>query len=178
MKKLIFLALLLPLFVHAQSVKQLDIKNGFLKFHLGDSLSVYYNDIYVPDEKLPDQYEVKKKSNPLYKYTEKVVLIAKNGIVTEIDAYVRDEASIQHIDQLITQSYGAGNEIPNPDKDTEGTNLVCTTWRGDRVLLMQMQHNINHKVNGIMTRGRIQALLFKQTSNTKVDGDLPAGFAL
>jgi len=178
MKKLIFLALLLPVFVHAQSVKQLDIKNGFLKFRLGDSLSVYYNDIYVPEGKLKDQYEVKEEANPLHKYTDKVVLIAKNGIVTEIDVFLRNEASIQHIDQMITRAYGPGDEIPNPDKDTEGTNLVCTTWKGDRVLLMQMQHNINHKTNGIMGRGRIQALLFTKIGDTKVDGELPDGFPL
>jgi len=178
MKKLIFLALLLPLFTNAQSLKNLDIKNGFLKFHLGDSLSVYYNDIYVPEGKLLNQYEVKEKSNPLRHYIEKMTLIAKGGIVTEIDVYLRDEASIEHIDQLVTEAYGAGSEIDNPDKDTEGTNLVCTTWTGDRVLLMMMQHNINHVVNGHMTRGRIQALLFTKTADTKVDGDLPAGFAL
>jgi ribosomal protein L1 len=121
---------------------------------------------------------VKEAANPLHKYTDKVVLIAKKGIVTEIDVFLRDEASIRHIDKMLTQAYGPGNEIPNPDKDTEGTNLVCTTWKGERVLLMQMQHNINHKVNGIMTRGRIQALLFTKIGDTKVDGDLPDGFAL
>jgi hypothetical protein len=178
MKKLIFLALLLPVFSNAQSVKQLDIKNGFLKFHLGDSLSVYYHDIYVPEGKLKNQYEVKETANPLHKYTDKVVLIAKKGIVTEIDVFLRDEASIRHIDKMLTQAYGPGNEIPNPDKDTEGTNLVCTTWKGERVLLMQMQHNINHKVNGIMGRTRIQALLFTKIGDTKPKGDLPDGFAL
>ena len=39
MKKLLLFALLLPLFANAQAIKNLDLKNGFLQFHLGDSLS-------------------------------------------------------------------------------------------------------------------------------------------
>ena len=179
MKKLLFVAFIFPLFVHAQSLKNLDIKNGFLKFHLGDSLSVYKNDIYVANEKHPNEHEIKTSSLlPVSKYLERAKLISEKGIITEIDVYIRDEASIQHIDQMIINAYGAGSEIPNPDKDTEGTNLVCTTWTGDRVMLMMMQHNINHKVNGYMTRGRIQALLFKKTGDTNVDGTLPDGFSL
>jgi hypothetical protein len=179
MKKFLYLIVLLPFFAHAQSLKNLDIKNGFLKFHLGDNLSVYSKDIYVANEKHPNEHEIKETSLlPLNKYLERAKLISEKGIVVEIDLYIRDEASIRHIDQMITNTYSAGNEIPNPDKDVEGTNLVCTTWTGDRVLLMMMQHNINHVVNGHMTRGRIQALLFKKTSDAKVDGTLPDGFAL
>ena len=178
MKKLLLFILLLPLFTQAQPLKNLDLKNGFLQFHLGDSLSKYKGQIYVPLEKHPDENEVMPKVNPLHKYFDRVVLVSEHGIVTEIHLYLRDEGSIIYIDGLIKQAYGWGEELDNPDKNAEGTHLVCTVWSGQHVTMLMLQNNINRIVGTTMTRGRIQSIMFKRASNSKVEGTLPDGFAL
>lgn len=178
MKKLLLFALLLPLFAGAQPLKNLDIKNGFLQFHLGDSLSKYDNDIYVTSIKHPNEHEVRPKANPLNQYFDRVVLVSEHGFVTEIHLYLRDEGSIQYIDGLIKQAYGPGEELDNPAKNDPGTHLVCTTWTGKRLTMMMIQHNINRQAGNTMTRGRIQSIIFRMTSPAKVEGELPAGFAL
>jgi len=178
MKKLLLLVFLLPLFANAQAIKNLDIKNGFLQFHLGDSLSKYKNDVYIALEKHPDENEVQPKKNALHQYFDRVMLVSEHGIVTEIHLYLRDEGSIQYIDGLIKQAYGWGDEIPNPDKNEPGTHLVCTTWAGQRVTMLMLQNNINRVVGGTVTRGRIQSVIFKVSGTAKVDGELPAGFLL
>jgi len=178
MKKLLLFALLLPVFANAQAIKNLDLKNGFLQFHLGDSLSKYKNDVYIALEKHPDENEVQPKANPLHKYFDRVMLVSENGIVTEIHLYLRDEGSIKYIDGLIKQAYGPGEELDNPAKNEPGTHLVCTTWAGRRVTMLMLQNNINRLVGGTLTTGRIQSVIFKRTSNAKVEGELPPGFAL
>jgi len=178
MKKLLLFVLLLPLFAQSQAIKNLDLKNGFLQFNLGDSLSKYKGQIYVPLDRHPNENEVQPKANPLHKYFDRVVLVSEHGIITEIHLYLRDEGSIQYIDGLIKQAYGWGQELDNPDKDSEGTHLVCTVWAGQRVTMMMLQNNINRTVGNTMTRGRIQSIMFKKTSNYKVNGTLPDGFAL
>ena len=59
MKKVLFILLILPFCAHAQSIKNLDIKNGFLQFHLGDSISAHSKEVYIPWKNHPDQNEVK-----------------------------------------------------------------------------------------------------------------------
>src|ERR1700733_8535316 len=142
MKKLLLFALLLPLFANtrAQPIKNLDLKNGFLQFHLGDSLSKYKGQIYVPLDNHPDENEVQPKVNSLHKYFDRVVLVSEHGIVTEIHLYLRDEGSIQYIDGLIKQAYGWGQELDNPDKNEQGTHLVCTVWAGQRVTMLMLQN--------------------------------------
>jgi hypothetical protein len=178
MKKLILCVFLLPLFANAQAIKNLDIKNGFLQFHLGDSLSKYKNDVYVALVQHPDENEVQPKKNVLHKYFDRVMLVSENGIVTEIHLYLRDEGSIQYIDGLIKQAYGWGDELPNPDKNQPGTHLVCTTWSGQRVTMLMLQNNINRMVGTTLTTGRIQSVIFKKDGDAKVQGALPDGFLL
>ncbi len=107
-----------------------------------------------------------------------MVLVSDHGIITEIHLYLRDEGSILYIDGLIKQAYGWGEELDNPDKNSEGTHLVCTVWAGQRVTMLMLQNNINRIVGTTMTRGRIQSIMFKRTSNSRVEGTLPDGFAL
>ena len=107
-----------------------------------------------------------------------MVLVSEHGIVTEIHLYLRDEGSIIYIDGLIKQAYGWGEELDNPDKNAEGTHLVCTVWSGQRVTMLMLQNNINRIVGNTMTRGRIQSIMFKKAGNAKVEGTLPDGFAL
>jgi len=178
MKKFLLITLLFPLFCSAQSVQTLDIKNGFLQFHLGDSLSLYKNYIYVANTKHPDENEVKSKALTLGKYLDKVTLVSKNGIVTEIDIMIREEASEEFIDKLLLNAYGNGYELPNDDKDEPGTHLVCTTWTGQRVTAMLIQTNLNRMVNNHLTRARLQSLVFTKTSDVSINGALPVDFPL
>jgi len=178
MKKLLFLALIFPLYCSAQSMQNLDVKNGFLQFHLGDSISVYKKDIYIAYKKTPNENEVKPSAIALHKYLDKVTLVSENGILTEIDLMIREEPSEQYMDQLMTAAYGRGSEIPNLDKNQQGTHVTFTTWTGQRVTAILIQTNINRLVNTTMTRGRLQSIVFKKTSDVKVDGDLPTGFLL
>jgi hypothetical protein len=178
MKKLLLFALLLPFYAHSQAIKNLDIKNGFLQFHLGDSLSKYKNDVYIALAKHPDENEVQPKKNPLHQYFDRVMLVSEHGIVTEIHLYLRDEGSIKYFDGLIRQAYGWGDELPNPDKNEPGTHLVVTTWSGRRVTMLMLQNNINRMVGSTLTTGRIQSIIFKKSGDAKVEGDLPDGFLL
>lgn len=178
MKKFLLITLLFPLFCNAQSVQNLDIKNGFLQFHLGDSLSLYKNYIYIANPKHPNENEVKPNALSLHKYLDKVTLVSKNGIVTEIDIMIREEASEEFIDKLLINAYGEGHELPNDDKDEPGTHLVCTTWTGQRVTAMLIQTNLNRMVNNHLTRARLQSLVFTKTGDTNLNGALPADFPL
>lgn len=178
MKKVLFFFLLLPFCGHAQSIKNLDIKNGFLQFHLGDSLSKYKDQVYVALARHPNENEVQPKKNPLHRYFDRVMLVSEHGYITEIHLYLRDEGSIQFIDGLIKQAYGPGEEIPNPEKYQPGTQITCTTWSGKRVTLLMIQNNLNRMVGNTLTTGRIQSIIFKKTDNAKVEGTLPDGFLL
>jgi hypothetical protein len=179
MKKILFLALFLPLFVHAQSIKNVDLKNGFLQFHLGDSISKHKNDIYIPWKNHPDQNEVKQSAlGPYRKFIEKVNLINVDGYITEIDIFVMKEGAEAYLDKLMEQCYGKGYEEPNLDKYQEGTHLSHVVWKGQRATAMIIQTNINRRVGGTMTHGRIQSIIFTKVSNDQVDGSLPDNFPL
>lgn len=179
MKRLLLFALLLPLFVHAQSIKNLDIKNGFLQFHLGDSISAHSNEVYIPWKNHPEQNEVQPSALGRYrKYIEKVNLVNVDGIITEIDVFVIKEGAEDYLDKLLEQSYGKGYEEPNLDKYQEGSHLSHVVWKGQRVTAMIIQTNINRRVNGTMVHGRIQSIVFTKVSNDQVDGTLPDNFPL
>jgi len=178
MNKTLLFAFLMPLFVNAQSIKNLDIKNGFLQFHLGDSLSVYKNDIYIAYKNHPNENEVKPKVFALHKYIDKVTLVSENGILTEIDVYMEKEAHEAYMDQLMIDTYGRGIETPNLDKNEPGTHVTFTTWKGERVTALIVQTNINRYVNNKLTRGRIQSIVFEKTGDAKIDGDLPPDFPM
>ena len=179
MKKILLFALFLPLFVNAQSIKNLDLKNGFMQFHLGDSISAHKNEIYISWKNHPDQNEVKKSALGRFsKYIEKVNLINVDGYITEIDIFVINEGAEAYLDRLLEQCYGKGYEEPNLDKYQEGSHLSHVVWKGQRVTAMIIQTNINRRVNGSMTRGRIQSIVFTKVSNDRVDGALPDSFPL
>jgi hypothetical protein len=179
MKKLLFIAFLLPLFANAQSLQTLDIKNGFLQFHLGDSISAHKNEVYIPWKNHPDRNEVKQAAlGPLKKYIDKVTLINEDGIITEIDVFIMKEASEVYMDKLMQDAYGKGVETPNLDKYQEGTHLTYATWKGRRVTAMILQTNFNRRINTTMVHGRIQSIVFTKTSDAQIDGPLPDGFGL
>lgn len=179
MKKLLFFALFLPLFVQAQSIKNIDIKNGFLQFHLGDSISAHKNEVYIPWKNHPDQNEVKPNALGRFrKYIEKVNLVNVDGIITEIDVFVINEGCEDYLDRLMDECYGKGYEEPNLDKYQEGTHLTHVVWKGKRATAMIIQTNINRRVNGTLVHGRIQSIVFTKVSNDEVDGTLPENFPL
>jgi hypothetical protein len=179
MKKLLAIALLIPVFAGAQSLNNLDIKNGFLQFHLGDSIAAYKNDVYIPWKNHPDQNEVKQSALGAYrKYIEKVTLINVDGLITEIDVMVTQETSEAYLDKLMEQVYGKGFETPNLDKYEPGTHLTYVTWKGQRVTAMILQTNINRRVNNILEHARLQSIVFTQTSDKPMEGSLPEGFPL
>ena len=179
MKKLLFITLLMPLLVNAQSLQNLDIKNGFLQFHLGDSISAHKNEVYIPWKNHPDRNEVKQSAfGPMRKYIEKITLINEDGIITEIDVFIIKEAGQVYLDKLMDDAYGKGFETPNLDKYEEGEHLTHTVWKGKRVTAMILQTNINRRVNGTMLHSRIQSIVFTKTSDEQVDGALPGDFAL
>jgi hypothetical protein len=179
MKKLLFFALLLPAFVHAQSIKNVDIKNGFLQFHLGDSVAAHKSDIYIPWKNHPDQNEVKKSALGAFgKYIDRVNLVNVNGFITEIDIFVTKEQGESDLDKLMEQCYGKGYEEPNLDKYEEGEHLTHVVWKGQRTTAMIIQTNINRRINGHIVHGRIQSIVFVKVSNSPVDGTLPSDFPL
>ncbi len=179
MKKVLFFVLFLPLFVHAQTIQNLDIKNGFLQFHLGDSISSHSSEVYIPWKNHPDQNEVKKSAlGKFQKYIEKVTLVNVDGYITEIDIFLVKEGTINYMDKLLEECYGKGYEEPNLDKYQEGSHLSHVVWKGHRATAMIIQTNINRRVNGTMTHGRIQSIVFTKVSNEQVDGTLPDNFPL
>jgi hypothetical protein len=48
--KALFVLLIIPFFCNAQSVDNLDIKNGFLQFKFGDSISLYKDILKNPSK--------------------------------------------------------------------------------------------------------------------------------
>lgn len=178
MRKLFLLLLLAPVFCKAQSVSNLDIKNGFLQFHLGDSISMYKDYVYIPLKKHPNENEVRPKVYKLHKYIDKVTLVSQNGILTEIDIMVSAEPDMVYLDNLLYQCYGQGTDVQNEVRNDPGVYLNYTRWIGQRVTALLIQTNINKVVNNIMTRGRYQSIVFVKTSDAKIDGDLPPGFGL
>jgi hypothetical protein len=179
MKRLLSVVLFLPLFAGAQSLKNLDVKNGFLQFHLGDSVSKYKNDIYIPWKNHPDQNEVKQSALGDYKkMIEKVTLVNVDGIITEIDVFIIKEEAEAYFDKLMMQYYGKGVETPNLDKYQQGTHLTYTTWKGERVTAMILQTNLNRPNGKTMLHARIQSIVFTLANDKKVDGALPDNFLL
>lgn len=173
------MALLMPVLANAQSIKNLDIKNGFLQFHLGDSISAHKSEVYIPWKNHPDQNEVKQSALGRYKKDiEKVNLINVDGIITEIDIFIMKEGSQSYLDKLMEQYYGKGYEEPNLDKYQEGSHLSHIVWKGRRATAMIIQTNINRRVNGQLQHGRIQSIVFTKVSNEPIEGTLPDNFAL
>jgi hypothetical protein len=178
MNKIFLFVLLLPVYCSAQSINNLDVKNGFLQFHLGDSISRYKDYVYIPLKNHPNQNEVRPKAFSLYKHIDRVTLISENGILTEIDLMIRDEPNMVFIDDLLTKAYGPGSDINNEVRNDPGMYLTYTRWIGKRVTALLIQTNINKVVNKTMTRGRYQSVVFTKTGDVQVDGALPNDFAL
>src|ERR1700735_2761421 len=91
MTRILFLVLLFPLFCNAQSIQSLDIKNGFLQFKLGDSISNYKLMVHKPDKLTPNRYEVMTKAMSLRRHIDKLTLIVENGTISEIEVLMASE---------------------------------------------------------------------------------------
>jgi hypothetical protein len=174
MKKLLFLIVLLPFLGNAQSLKNLDIKNGFLQFHFGDSLSKYKSVIWE-DKVFKGCYHVPYKQIKLHKYIQSTKLYFENETLEKIEITVQNSSDEDYFNELLKKAYG------NPtyqkladDEDQPGTHLSILLWEGQRVTLkiQRMALNFNNSNNVYET------ITFQKASNDKIDGQLAADFPL
>ena len=88
MTKALFLLFLLPLFSNAQPIKNLDIKNGFLQFKLGDSISHYKAFLHNHHKATLNEYEVMDKAIGLKHKIDKLTLTVENETITKIEVFM------------------------------------------------------------------------------------------
>jgi len=178
MIRILLLIFLLPLFCKAQSVKNLDIKNGFLRFKLGDSTSTYKSLVHNPDNSIPKRYEVKSKAIGLKHRIDKLTLIAENGIITEIEVLMQGEPQVQFMQDAMKKAYGEGYILSGKDTLPD-RHATYTVWIGKRVsALAKKQKTDLPTVNKGPLGISFERLLLKKTSDLKMDGELSPDFPL
>ena len=178
MNKTLFLLFLLPIFCNAQSIKNLDIKNGFLQFKLGDSISNYKTIVYNPDRATPNQYDVKNKAISLKHKIYKLTLTTENGAITKIEVFMQGEGQVQFMDNAMKKAYGAGVDESSIDTlpDRHTTYLF---WLGKRVSSIAKTQKIKSPTFNGTARGiTVEHIIFRKTSGIKIEGELSADFPL
>ncbi len=169
----LFALLLLPLCGNAQSIKNLDIKNGFLQFKLGDSISKYKSVLKDPGEGHV-YYPVKLKDIPIKKYIQRMEVKEDNGIIIEIIVMAQENKMIDYMDAAFKQAYGESTETPeNPDKST-----TITSWTGKRVTATLTRKKEHFQLVTNASGVNYLKIRFTKTSDLKVEGTLPADFEL
>jgi hypothetical protein len=177
MIKLLFITALLPFFFCGQSVNNLDVKNGFLQFKLGDTVSAYASMVSL-NKKYPNRQEVKLKFINLRKHLDRVELIFENNTLTSIEIYIQNDDDQRYIYSLLKQAYGDGQTIDNGTSKEPGVHNTFIIWDGTRVAAILKKRSFNLTINGQQTSGSYGMLTIKKTSNNKVNGELPADFPL
>ncbi len=179
MIKTLILTLMLPIFCNAQSTNNLDIKNGFLQFKLGDSISNYKEIIDKSTKTTPTRYEVKAKAfNKLRRYLEAITLVTEKGVITEIDVSIQGDYNENYIDDAIKKVYGSGAIVENDDELYEGTHISSRIWEGKRVALVAKKTRIVVVSSNVRVEIKNETIQLKKTSDLKMDGQLNADFPL
>lgn len=168
MIRILLFALLFPVFCSGQSVENLDIKNGFLQFKLGDSISNYKEMINKPDKTSPQKFEVKHKFISIKRYVTKVILVSKKDVISSIEVYVDGADNEKFIENAINKSYGDASEIKN------GVSI----WSGKRVsaMLSKIALYVNYENKNYTNTN--ERLFFYKTSDIKINGELGPDFLL
>lgn len=179
--KAFFILLIIPFFCNAQSVDNLDIKNGFLQFKFGDSISLYKDILNKPSKSEPHKYEVKAKGSKLTKYMQKLSLVEENGLIAAIEIRVSSKFGLQFMDDAMKKCYGEGEMVNRPasgngDFKVRHSYLV---WTGKRVLAtVMMEYLIDARNFGDRILNTFELITIKKTSDEYVEGTLPPDFIL
>jgi hypothetical protein len=177
-KTLVF-ALLLPIFCNAQSIDNLDIKNGFRQFKLGDSISKYKDEVEKPHKATPNSYPVKLKSfNKLRRYLGAITLVVESGAITEIDIYVEGDYNETYIDDAMKKCYGDGIVVNSDNDISEGVHTTNLIWEGKRVTALVKKWQYNMDVGATRVEIKKESVIFKKTGDLSIDGQLPPDFQL
>lgn len=178
MTRTLFLVSLFPLFCNAQSIQSLDIKNGFLQFKLGDSISNYRSIVHQPDKLTPNRYEVMTKAISLKRHIHKLTLTVENGTITELEVDMAGEQE-RFMDDAMKKAYGPYSYIENPPDTIPGKHVSYTIWNGKRVYALAKKFTLTpNSINGRPISFDFETLLIRKISDLKIDGALSPDFPL
>jgi len=177
MLKLFFIILIFPFYCCAQSIDNLDIKNGFLQFHLGDSINTYAS-IIKADKHMPGHYAVADKAIKLRHHLQNVSLYFENGILESIDIYIMKDFDVDYMNKALVNAYGDGSEIKNGTEMENGYHISYQVWTGKRVVLLIKKGTLSLNINGKEITGAFENITFKKTSDDKIEGTLDPKFLL
>ena len=179
--KALLVLLIIPFFCNAQSVDNLDIKNGFLQFKFGDSIALYKDILKNPSKSEPHKYEVKSKGNKLTRYMEKLSIIEEGGLISAVEIRVSSKFGRDFIDDAMKKCYGDGEIVEKPASGSTDYKIRHSymVWTGKRVLAMVLTQyfslTANFTDNLIST---FKLITIKKTSDEHVEGTLPPDFIL
>jgi hypothetical protein len=178
MPKTLFLVLLFPLFCNAQSIQSLDIKNGFLQFKLGDSISNYRSIVHKPDKLSPNRYEVMTKAISLKRHIYKLTLIVENETISGIEVVMAGEQE-RFMDDAMKKAYGPYSYVENGADTVPGKHVSYTVWNGKRVSALAKKLTLTpNSINGRPINFDFETPLIRKTSDLKIDGVLRPDFPL
>lgn len=173
MKKLLLAFLLSPFFCSAQSIKNLDIKNGFLQFHFGDTIAKYKAILHA-DRGRPGYYIVSHKAIKLKSYLDQTLLYFPKGILEGIELNVHGESNADFFNKTMRNVYGEPSEL----KDTLGTqksyNATYAIWKGQKVIAIIFNLTFNYS----SFYDILETITFRRANDSIVEGELSPDFPL
>lgn len=177
MKKILFTLLLSPLFCNAQSIKNLDIKNGFLQFHFGDTITNYTSLLHA-DRPRKGYYLVSHKAVKLNRYLDKTVLYFPNGILEGIELQVQGDSNIDFMNNALKKAYGDASEIRDTLENRKNYHTNFMIWQGQHVVVIAKK-----SVFDLMSDARdihivYETITFKRANDIKIEGELGPDFPL
>jgi hypothetical protein len=178
MPRFLIVALLLPIFCNAQSVQNLDIKNGFLQFHLGDSISKYKEIVEKPGKNTPNVYRIRNKFDKLKDHLLSISLVVENDIITEIDVNLEKDDNITYMDDAMKKAYGEGLLVDDDKGMAPGYHKSNRAWEGKRVIALAKKSRFVLEVSGLVTETKSETIVFKKESDINVSGELNPDFQL
>ncbi len=177
MRKLLLIALLMPCICCAQPVKNLDIKNGFLQFHFGDSLS-NYKSILRQDNISPGYYHVSFKALKLKHYLQKTLLHFKNNLLDEIELTVQGDSNVEFMNNAMEKSYGYAKEEGDTLRNQPGVYKNVLVWNGQAVSAVIVKITTNFVYNDVTHVSVFETITFKRNRKIKIEGELSQDFLL
>jgi hypothetical protein len=177
MKKLILILLLLPFLCNAQSIKNLDIKNGFLQFHFGDTITNYKTILHA-DRSRPGYYLVAHKAVKLKSYLDQTFLYFPKGILEGVELKVHGESNADFLNKTMHKVYGEPSEL----KDTLGVqknyHTTYAIWKGQKVIAIVEKNTLDLTFNDRIVYDIFETITFRRANDSIVEGELSPDFPL
>lgn len=161
-----------PFFCNAQSIKNLDIKNGFLQFHFGDTIA-NYKAILRAHKFRPGYYIVSRKAIKLKSYLDQTLLYFPKGILEGIEINIHGESNADFINKMMKSVYGEPSQLKDTSRVQKRNPTTYAVWMGQKIIAVAEKYTFESVIYDTY-----ETITFKRANDNNIEGELSPDFPL